>query len=278
MHGLLQNVGMKLEPDGRPGPAAADEDSRDGKAVRGGVREDVPRAAGRGFVESAKDVPGSMGQRQSHDRAAGLRVLVGRAVPLPVVADNQPFSSRGNEGGFLVQHLVDVDSPPLGLGLFPTSEMAAIPVENRAGRRLAGLDRVQPLDRGVGVTAGSSRAEDPGARPRQVAGARSHDHGDVAGTRGSQAEHPEVGVDSPLGHGSSGIKTQVQGRRRIEPCLSLAERDDPVGPLARQVAKPHGCHQSKGPAAVGPGVVPLDRDMIQREGPLAGQAPNGPKK
>ncbi len=104
-----------------------------------------------------------MGQRQSHDRAAGLRVLVGRAVPLPVVADNQPFSSRGNEGGFLVQHLVDVDSPPLGLGLFPTSEMAAIPVENRAGRRLAGLDRVQPLDRGVGVAAGSSRAEDPGA-------------------------------------------------------------------------------------------------------------------
>src|SRR5271157_6359885 len=164
MHGLFQNVGMNLQPEGRPGPTAADEDSLDGKAVRGGVLEDVPRAAGRGFVESAKDVPGSMGQRQSYDRAAGLRVLVGRAVALPVVTDDQPFCSRGNEGGFLVQHLVDVNSPPLGLGLFPTCEMTAIPVEDRAGRRLAGLDRVQPLDSGVGVAASSSRAENHAAR------------------------------------------------------------------------------------------------------------------
>ena len=80
-----------------------------------GVFEDVPRAAGGRLVNGAEDVAGAVGQRQPDDRPARLRVLVRRAVPLPVVADDQPFRARRHGRGLLVEHLEDVDPSPLGL-------------------------------------------------------------------------------------------------------------------------------------------------------------------
>ena len=59
------------------------------------VFEDVPRAAGRRFVDGAQDVTGTVGQRQPRDRTAGLGVLVGRAVSLPVVANDQALGAGG---------------------------------------------------------------------------------------------------------------------------------------------------------------------------------------
>ena len=130
------------------------------QAVGRGVLEDVPRAAGGRLVDGAEDVAGAVGQRQADDRAAGLRVLVGRAVPLPVVADDQSLGARRHGRGLFVEHLEDVDASPLGLVLLGAGEVAAVPVEDRAGGGLAGLERVEPLDGRVGITAGRPRAED----------------------------------------------------------------------------------------------------------------------
>ena len=108
---------MDLEPECRLGAAAAEEDPLDAEAVGRGVFEDVPRAAGRRLVDRAEDVAGPVGQRQSGDRPARLRVLVGRAVSLPVVADDQPLGARRHGRGLFVEHLEDVDAPLLGLSL-----------------------------------------------------------------------------------------------------------------------------------------------------------------
>ncbi len=97
------------------------------------VFEDVPGAAGRRLVDGAEDVAGTVRQRQPDDRAPGLRVLVGRAVPLPVVADDQALAPGGDCGGLLVEHLEDVNAPRARPRCsLVAGEVAAVPVEDRA--------------------------------------------------------------------------------------------------------------------------------------------------
>ena len=203
---------MDLEPERGLGAAAAQEDPLDLEAMGRGVFEDVPRAAGGRFVDGAEDVAGTVGQRQAGDRAPGLRVLVRRSVPLPVVADDQSLRAWRHGRGLLVEHLEDVDASLLGLALLVAGEVAAIPVEDRAGGGLAGLEGVEPLDGRVGIAAGGPRAEDSLARLGEVAGARADDHGHVAVLRRPQAEHPQVGVDPSLGDGNARAQAQVAGR------------------------------------------------------------------
>ncbi len=172
--------------------------------------------------------------------------------------------------------MVDVHSPPFGFGLLSAGEVAAVPVEDGAGGRLAGLDGVESLDGGIGIASRRTRAEDALARLGQVAGARSDDHRHVPGAGGPQAEHAEVRVDSSLGHGSAGVESQIEGCRGVEPGRALAQRDDLLGPLTQQVLEPDGLHELHRPAAIGPGVVPLHGHMVQRKRPLAGEPVHHP--
>ena len=170
----------------------------------------------------------------------------------------------------------DVKVPSLGLGLLGPGEVAAIPVENRAGRGLAGFERVQPLDGRVGIAAGCPRAEDALARLGEMARARADDHRHVAVPRRPQAEHAEVGVDPPLRDGNPSSQSQFARRPAAQLRLAVAQRHDPRGPFLEQVGQADGLQQPDRPAAVRSGVVPFDRDVIQRQGPLAGQAIHHP--
>ncbi len=191
------------------------------QAVRRGVFEDVAGAAGGRLVEGPEQVAGAVRQRQPDDRAAGPAGSC--------TASGSPASRRGRPGpsapggdgrGLRVEDLVDVHAAAVGLGLLAGGEVAAVPVEDRAGGGLARLDRVQPLDRRVGVAPGGARAEDPRARLRQVAGARPDDHRDVAVAGGPHAEHAEIGVDPPLRH-------RRPGSRRPSASAAVAGRASP---------------------------------------------------
>src|SRR5262245_59974679 len=128
--------------------------------MRGRVLQDVAGATRGGFVESPENVSRRVRKRQAGDGAPGPGVLVGGAVSLPVVADDQPVGTRGSRGSAFVEHLVDIHPAPGGLGLLGGGKMPAVPVEDRAGRGLTGLDRVQALDGRVGIAAGGARSKD----------------------------------------------------------------------------------------------------------------------
>ena len=234
---------MDLEPEGRPGPAAAEEDPLDPEAVRRGVLQDVARPAGGRLVQGADDMARAVGQREARDHPARLRVLVGGAVPLPVVADDQAVGPGRRGRGLLVEHLVDVHAAAIGLDLLGAGEVAAIPVEDRPGGGLPGLDRVQPLDGRIGVAAGRPGAEDPRLRLREVAGARADDHRDVSRPGRPHAEHPEIGVDPPLRHRGPLAEPEGLGRRPAQGRLAASQRHDRLGPLGEEVVEADGLQQ-----------------------------------
>ena len=71
-------------------------------------------------------------------------------------------------------------------------------------------------------------------------------------------------------------QAEVLGRGPAEPAVAPAQRDDPRRPLLEEVLEPDRAQQPERPAAVGPRVVPFDRDVVQRERPVAGQAMHHP--
>ena len=123
-------------------------------------------------------------------------------------------------------------------------EVPPIPVEDRAGRRLAALQRVRPLGDGVGIAARHSAAQKRRRRVGQVAGTRSHNHRQVAGLDRAHADHPEIGVDAALRHRRARPQSQLRRGRRRQPRLALAQRRDAFRPLARQVVEADLAQQS----------------------------------
>src|SRR5262245_34351504 len=111
-----------------------------------GILDDVPGTAGGGLVDRAEEVAGSVGERQADHRAARRGILAWRTVPLPVVAAHQSRAAGWDHRRPFVQDLEDVHAAPLGLALLMAPERAAIPVQDRTGGRLAGLEGVQALD------------------------------------------------------------------------------------------------------------------------------------
>ena len=187
-----------------------------------------------------KICPGPWASDKPGDRPSGLRVLVGRSVPLPIVADDQSIRARRHSRGLFVEHLKDVDTPLFGFALLVAGEVAAIPVEDRAGGGLAGLEGVEAQGGRVGITAGGPRAKDSLARLGEVAGARADDHGDVAVLCRPQAEHAQVGVDPSLGDRNSRRQAPGHGPLVRSSGPSLAQRDDPRGPLSQKIFEPDG--------------------------------------
>ena len=80
----------------------------------------------------------------------------------------------------------------------------------------------------------------------------------------------------PCATGVPGSQTQLRRGRRRQPRLALAQRRDPLRPLARQVVEADLAQERGAPAAVGPGVIPLHGNVIERKRPFAGQTVHEP--
>ncbi len=196
---------MHLQPERGFGSAPADKDPLDAKPMCRGVFEHVPRAAGCAFVEGSENVAGTVRERKPDDRASGPRVLERATVPLPVVTNQQPLSARWNGGGLLVEDLIHTHTSAIGFNLLAPGKMSAIPVEDRTGCSLTGLDRMESLDRRIGKTTRRPGAKHPFAALGEMARARADDHRHIAIARRAQAEHAKVRVDSTLGDGRARI-------------------------------------------------------------------------
>ena len=92
--------------------------------------------------------------------------------------------------------------------------MLTVPVHDGAGRRLTPFQCVQPFDHRVGIAAEHPAAEQTLFRHGQMAGARSHDHGQIAGADRSHPEHAEIGINTALRHGNPWPQSQLLRRHR----------------------------------------------------------------
>ena len=215
---------------------------------------------------------GTVGQRQAGDRAAGLWVLVGRAVPLPVVADDQALRTRRHGRGLLVEHLEDVHAPPLGLVLL---------ARRRNGGDTSRGSSPWPSDRPRACRAPRRSRRDssrppPSRRPRRATG--------PGGRCSSRRSRPRRRPSSPPGRASPGRRRCPPGRPGCPPAGPARRAAGPLrrpsplpsgtiraGHFSSRSVKPDRSQQADRPAAVGSRVVPFDRDVIERERPFAGQ-------
>src|SRR5262249_23304677 len=154
-----QDVGMDLHPQPALRATAAGEQTPNREAVGFQVLQDAARAEGGRLVDAAEDMAGTMCERQAPQNAAAPGVPERATGALPAVEADQPVAARRYGGRPGVEHLVDVTAGARGLGRLVAGEVLAIPVQDRPGRRLPALQRVESLDHGVGVAAGHAAAE-----------------------------------------------------------------------------------------------------------------------
>ncbi len=186
----------------------------------------------------------AMLEREAGDDAARIRIGVGGAVALEVIENDQSLGAGRQRRGGAIELVIACSR----------AEQLAEPRDDRAGRGLAALHRVQAGQHGVGVG-----AEDPLAVEGAIAEADlevggAGDQRQAAGIDDAEADDPDEGIGAALGH------RQPRGERHD---LARPFVEQRLGP---QPAEQRGCITR---AAVV--VMPAHRGVVEARHHAAGE-------